>query len=157
VPALSQALLVWLILQAPGVSFAQPDGINPGYLEILTRRTDKIISVMSIKDTTRYLRVRDIIITQYYELSKIHDDRDSMLAGAEESEYEYFRNMAGARLCRLHAAYLARLAVELSPGQIEMVKDGMTYGIMEHTYNEHGILQIPDDTCAYPFHSLLFA
>jgi hypothetical protein len=34
----------------------------------------------------------------------------------------------------LHADYLARLSAELTPAQIDQVKDGMTYGVLPLTY-----------------------
>ena len=34
-----------------------------------------------------------------------------------------------------HIAFLARLAVELNPEQVDGVKDGMTYGVLKVTYD----------------------
>jgi hypothetical protein len=130
-------LLIIFILPAAGVSLAQPEGIDPEYLETLTRRSENIVSSLGIGDPARRERVRDLIINQYYELSKIHDERDARLAGAGDAEKESIRIEADARLYRLHAAYLAGLSAELSPQQVDMVKDGMTYGVLQHTYNAY--------------------
>ena len=127
---------------------AQPDGIDPDYLRTLTERSDKIVSVLGIEEPVRRQRVQDLIITQYYELSKIHDARDARLQEADDAEQENIRNEADARLYRLHAAYLAKLEVELTHEQVDMVKDGMTYGILKHTYQ--GYLSQTVGTEAFP-------
>lgn len=37
----------------------------------------------------------------------------------------------------LHRRYVARLAAELSPQQVDQVKDGMTYGVVPATYRRY--------------------
>ncbi|WP_415907436.1 DUF3826 domain-containing protein [Oleiharenicola sp. Vm1] len=50
-----------------------------------------------------------------------------------------------AQLAALHAHYLAALATELTPAQIDAVKDGMTYGVLPLTYRVYQEM-LPDLT-----------
>jgi hypothetical protein len=47
----------------------------------------------------------------------------------------------------LHRDYLARLAEELTPAQIDQVKDGMTYGVVPLTFRTYERM-LPDLTAA---------
>ena len=136
-------LFIAFILAIAKLSHAQPDGIDPDYLKTLTDRSDKIVSVLGIEEPMCRHRVQNLIINQYYELSKIHDARDARLKEADEAKQESIRKEADASLYKLHAAYLAKLEVELTHEQVDMVKDGMTYGILKHTYQ--GYLSLLDD------------
>ena len=58
---------------------------------------------------------------------------------------EAAKNAAIAKIYQLHAAFLAKLSVELTPEQVDGVKDGMTYGVMKGTYNVY-LKMFPDLT-----------
>ncbi len=119
--------------------------VDPAYLKVVTERAAKIVGSLGIDDTTKAQRVTDIIARQYVDLSRIHDTRDAAIkaahdqAGDDKSRADaaitVAQNDADAAIYKLHAAYLAKLSVELTPEQVDGVKDGMTYGAANGTYD----------------------
>jgi Skp family chaperone for outer membrane proteins len=111
------------------------------YVKAVTERSAKIVAALSVEDTLKFIRVRDIIACQYRDLNAIHDERNAKVkalkekggedrdAKAREAEAE-----ADAKLYAKHNAYVAKLASELTPEQVDRVKDGMTYGVAPLTY-----------------------
>lgn len=145
-----------ILLSILAISFtalnAQLEDINPDYLKTLQGRAGKIVEQLELNDNDKAERVQEIIIIQYYELSKIHDARDADLEKAgdlegEERELakENVKTEADAKLYKRHAAYIAALSSELTQDQIEVVKDGMTYGVVQRTYSTYLNL-LPDIT-----------
>jgi hypothetical protein len=70
-------------------------------------------------DAAKTERVAAIVARQYRDLRAIHDAREPD---------------ASARLEKLHGEFLARLAAELTPAQVDAVKDGLTYGVAPLTF-----------------------
>lgn len=110
--------------------------------EVQIKRAEKIVTSLHLADVPKETRVSHIIAQQYYDLSLIHANRDARIKAAK-SETDKIVQAAGIKNAqaaataaqeKLHAEYLARLANELSPTQIDAVKDGMTYGVLPLTY-----------------------
>jgi hypothetical protein len=143
-------------LRAETNSVADADA---AYARTINQRADKIVATLGMTETNKFNRVRDIIAQQYRDLSKIHDERDvrirAMQAEAAKIEPENkaaadgpvaaVRAETKARLDQLHGEFLARLATELSPEQMDKVKDGMTYGVLPLTYGVY-LRMYPDLT-----------
>jgi hypothetical protein len=55
------------------------------------------------------------------------------------------RVQTSVKLLQLHRYFVSRLAVELSPEQVDKVKDGMSYGVVQVTNNRYLEL-LPDLT-----------
>lgn len=89
------------------------------HLQVLTNRTAKIVDALKLEDPELATRVRDEIAQQYLALGKLHD------AGQPEP----------AALDALHRRFVARLAAQLTPAQVDQVKDGMTYGVVPITFD----------------------
>ncbi|MBS1654343.1 MAG: DUF3826 domain-containing protein [Bacteroidetes bacterium] len=129
-------------------SFAQDaPGKNPDYMKVLTQRSEKIVSTLGITDSTAYRQVVDIIANQYYNVNELQDQTkeqvkaikaeqlpksqtDSLVKLAEEEK--------SSQLMQLHAAYISLLNSKLTQAQVEKVKDGMTYNILNVTYKAYG-------------------
>jgi hypothetical protein len=94
------------------------------YLKTLTDRSQKIVNSLDIKNPEAYQRVTDMLVNQYRSLGVIHDCQDS----------EDVKNL---KLYGLHCEFIGRLASELTPEQIDKVKDGMTYGVVKVTYDSY--------------------
>jgi hypothetical protein len=115
----------------------------PGAVQI--QRAEKITTVLKIDDTAKTIRVRDLIARQYHDLSVIHAKRDGALQAAKapgatdrtaaETATKLARAEAEAAQDKLHPEFLSRLAGELTPAQIDQVKDGMTYGVLPLTFH----------------------
>jgi len=124
--------------------------------EIINRRAEKIVATLGLADSAQDARVRAIIARQYRDLRGIHDARDAKIKSAKggagpttkaaaEAEIKSAKDAADTRLKQLHREYVSRLSGELSPEQVEQVKDGMTYGVLPLTYGVY-VKMYPDLT-----------
>jgi hypothetical protein len=110
--------------QQKGYFFSQPrQDEDTTYMRVITARAGKIVDKLGIGDSALALRVRTIIVQQYADLNALDNEKDT--AGrAVKTE-------------NLHGQFLTRLSKELTPQQVDGVKDGMTYGILPLTYNAY--------------------
>lgn len=102
------------------------------YTQAIEGRTADILKILALTDTNKIAKVHDIIIAQYRTLNAWHDANDPKLkaAGKDTSTVAQIR----ASLKTIHDQYLAKLAENLTPEQVEAVKDKMTYGKVQFTY-----------------------
>jgi hypothetical protein len=115
---------------------------------VQVQRAEKITAALKLDDPAKAARVRDLIARQYADLSVIHSARDAAIKAAKEKgttdktagmeSVKAARDHATAAQDKLHPEYLARLATELTPAQIDQVKDGMTYGVAPLTFRVYG-------------------
>jgi len=136
------SLAIGLLILTVNTSFGQLEDINPDYLNTLKKRAGKIVDALALNDKEKSARIQEIIVIQYYELSKIHDARDAKLDKMNSLEGEekenakiLIQNETNSELYKLHTSYLARLSSEITQEQVVQVKDGMTYGVFDRTYN----------------------
>lgn len=125
------------------------------YLRVVTERAEKIVLPLGLAETEKSVRVRDIIAMQYRDLAAIHDARDAQIKAAKEKSGEEkdvvdaavkaVRDAAQHKLDNLHSQFLAKLSSELTSAQVEQVKDGMTYGVVNGTYHVY-LKMFPDLT-----------
>jgi hypothetical protein len=121
-------------------------GKNPDYMKVLTERSAKIANTLGITDSAVYKEVVDIIANQYYTVNQLQDktkeqvkvikanqlpkeQTDSLVKLAEQKK--------SSDLMQLHAAYLSLLDKKLTLAQVEKIKDGMTYNILNVTYKAY--------------------
>lgn len=106
--------------------------------EELIQRAEKIVAKLSLPSGEQHARIRDLVAQQYAALASIHDTRDEALkaakAAASEPAAQSARDTAAARQADLHYAFIARLSAELTPAQVEQIKDGITYGVLPNTF-----------------------
>jgi Spy/CpxP family protein refolding chaperone len=129
---------------AQGTPAANKETDEAAYTKTITERAEKITATLNISDAGKAARVRDIIAQQYRDLRVIHDARDARTKAAKQqsaqnkeaadAETKAATEEAKPKLDQLHAEYLARLSAELTPEQVDKVKDGMTYGVLPLTY-----------------------
>lgn len=135
------------------------------YTKVITKRADKIIETLDISDADKTIRVRDIIVDQYRNLSAVHDARDARIKSTGENK-ELDKEKVEARIAKiekgttaqldkLHKKYLRKLSTELTPEKVDMVKDGMTYGVLPITYKGY-LDMIPDLTEVQKKHIMTF-
>ena len=115
------------------------------YTHTINQRAEKIVATLGLSDANKTSNVRAIIAQHYRDLNTIHQARDSQIKvakvkfGADQTAantaIQAARSEVKPRLDKLHAGFLARLLAELSPGQVDKVKDGLTYGVVQGTYN----------------------
>ena len=136
-------LLVFGWLSAGAVD-VNKDNRDPQYVESIVKRSQKIVDKLGLTDVKVAEDVRNVIANRYFELNDIYEVRDakvkkireSGLSGAAKDDAlkaaEYEKDAA---LYRSHFAYPANLSLFLDEKQIEVVKDGMTYGVVKVTYD----------------------
>ncbi len=123
---------------------APPEDEDPAYTRVINQRAEKIVRQLGISDAAKATAVRDLIADQYRHLSAIHDSLDAKIAEARKSPganstvadawIKVAEDRASLELFRLHRQFVSRLSVELTPEQVDQVKDGMTYGVLPITY-----------------------
>lgn len=110
------------------------------YTTTIDKRTRGITELLAISDETKSNTVHLIIMSQYRALRARDAAVDTMfqslspdIPGVESNRAAVVQLLSKP----LHAEYLAKLAVQLSPAQIEIVKDRMTYGKVKVTYDAY--------------------
>jgi hypothetical protein len=127
-----------LVCSSPG---ARAGDVPPPPPEALVQRSAKIVDALRLADPIQAERVSLIIARHYAALSLIHDHRDNGLTlakdiadtGEREKKVRGIRDTATARMAEQSAAFLGQLAAELTPAQIDAVKDGLTYSVAPNT------------------------
>lgn len=128
---------------------AQDKGSNApasDYQQVIHQRSYKIVAPTGIADSAKFYRVEAIVANQYMQLGKIHDSANAQikLAKTNPDKEQAKLTIAGIEqqrtqvLEKLHVSYLQQLGKELSPTQIDQIKDGMTYNIVNITYKAYG-------------------
>jgi len=143
-------LAVGFFLSVSAAAFAQNANnvsAQDNYTQVITKRSEKIVSALNITDSAKFKRVVNIIADQYRTLGTIHDARnvkakdikaqdgdDKAKANAQIAELDSTTNI---QLNQAHNAYLSKLSKELTPEQVDKVKNGMTYNILGVTYTAY--------------------
>jgi hypothetical protein len=120
---------------------------DAAYTRTINERADKIVATLGIQDSTKATRVRDLIAAHYRALRDIHELRDAKAGEVAQSPAadptvaaawsEVTRNQANLKLNDAHRRFVARLSAELTPEQVDKVKDGLTYGVVQATYGRY--------------------
>jgi Protein of unknown function (DUF3826) len=102
------------------------------YTAVIESRTDGILKTLALSDTNKAARVHDLIIAQYRALNAWHTENDPKLKAARRDKAATAEIRDSLK--KLHQSFLAGLAENLTPEQIEQVKDKTTYGKVQFTY-----------------------
>jgi hypothetical protein len=103
------------------------------YNMVIDQRSQKIVQSLGLSDTNAAAKVHDIIMGQYRALNDWHTANDPKIKAAKHDQ-EAIATIRSS-LKTLHDGYLANLAQYLTPSQVEKVKDAMTYGKVQFTFN----------------------
>jgi len=79
--------------------------------------------------------VKQIVIEQYRGIKKIDDEALAAAPKDDKAAAAKAKEDAAAAKKPLHHAFLAKLSAELTPEQVEVVKDKMTYNVVKVTYD----------------------
>lgn len=110
------------------------------YTANITKRADDAMKLLDLKDEAKEGRVKDAIIAQYRSLRARDAALDQMFQTLAQNAPGVETNRSDvAKIVskQLHQHFLSRLAAELSPQQIEVVKDRMTYNKVKVTYDAY--------------------
>jgi hypothetical protein len=150
--AFFRAVAVAVLICLPvGLRAADAADTNPeaAYTWAITQRTDKILEALALADTAQAAKAHAVIMAQWRALRDWHDTNDAPLKAlakqarstdkAEAAAANEKVATINASLKSLHDGYLDRLSAELTPAQVETVKDEMTYNVVKvtvATYNQ---------------------
>jgi hypothetical protein len=133
-------------------SHAQPatnttENSEAAYTRTITKRSADIVTALALTDAAQSNRVQQILITQYRALNAWHETHDAGIKTLSQTANATDKEAAAkakeqiaqiqATLKPVHDSFLARLAADLTPGQVEAVKDKMTYGKVKVTYDAY--------------------
>ena len=120
--------------------------VDSAYLKVITERSAKIVNTLSIKDSAQYKCVVNLLAQQYNSINNIHEETKLALAAikqqsitAQESALQVQKQeeKKAAQLQQLHNSFLAGLQKVITEEQIELVKNGMTYNVLNVTYTAY--------------------
>jgi hypothetical protein len=120
-------------------------GDDAAYARALEKRASDVLDELKLEDPAVVGRVRSTIIEQYRGLRTLHDARDAKVREIQADEgvekvaragrIEAERASTDAAASALNDRFLASLAKDLAPAQVDAVKDKMTYHKLQVTYN----------------------
>lgn len=119
----------------------------------LVQRAGKIVAKLDLSDPAQATRLTELVARHYAALAVVHQSRDNALQLAQANpdktaanqQAHQAREVATGRLATQHFAFIARLSAELTPAQVDLIKDGMTYGVAPNTFRVYQQM-LPDLT-----------
>jgi len=121
------------------------EGRDTAYVSNIISRSQKIVDKLSVADAAGRQNVLNIIANRYFTLNDIYDQyqkkvtfaKDSLPKGKAEHVIQNVTAKRDAELYKHHFEFAADLSNYLDEGQIEAVKDGMTFGVVKVTYDAY--------------------
>ncbi|WP_205510083.1 DUF3826 domain-containing protein [Longitalea arenae] len=140
-------LLMMLLSVTLAVAQTSPAQSKEDYKEVINKRAAKIVAALQSTDSVFNKKVTAIVADQYLSLGTIHDARNEKIKaikakGAELTEkdkaaIEKLQARSDKQLHKLHKTYLKKLAAHCTPQQVEEIKNGMTYNVLNVTYTAY--------------------
>lgn len=141
------AIATMLFSVAPVLAQTASAQSEEEYVKVINNRAAKIVAAFHSSDTVFTKKVTAVIADQYVSLGRIHDGRNAKIKavkskGAEltaddKAAIQKLEADADLELAKLHAAYLSKLSALCTPLQIEDVKNGMTFNVLNVTYTAY--------------------
>jgi hypothetical protein len=124
---------------------------NPGqqkeaYQKTISERCAKIVNTLSITDSAKYKKIQSIIANQYFALADLQDRYTVETANIKKQLPQQDKQLTAIKpleerkaavITQLHNNFVGQLNENLTAGQVEKVKDGMTYNVMPLTYRAY--------------------
>jgi hypothetical protein len=123
-------LIALLLATALPAGAAEKAEDPAAYERVTLERGAKVAAALALGDAAKTERVAALVARQYRDLRAIHDANPTGVPRANKPGDPEVKR----KLDALHAEFLARLETELTPTQVDQVKDGMTYGVLPLTF-----------------------
>ena len=118
---------------APTNDVKSPAAAEAAYTRTIEKRAADIVAALEVKAPADAAEVRELLVLQYRSLRDWHDRNDAKLKGAAPDQIREI----SVSLKSLHDHFIAVLSTRLSPAQVELVKDKMTYNKVKVTYDAY--------------------
>ena len=132
------SLLIGVCLLLSGVVDAQQSSQDEAaYVQTITLRANKIVQALSLTDSSLFYQVQNMVANQYAAIKNVHDNFNAKAKAEAEAEAANTTSIEADRMTSLkvqHNQFIASLSTVLSVQQIDVIKDGMTYGVLPKTY-----------------------
>ena len=127
---------------------ASKEELEAVYTTAIEGRTAAILKPLNLTDSVKSNELHDILIAQYRALRARDEAIDSKLqAQGQEINYSNRMDQLASTTRSLHEQFLAKLNQDLTPAQVDQVKDLMTYNKVKFTYDGYCSI-VPDLTDA---------
>lgn len=103
-------------------------------------RALRIMTALALTDAAKSNRVHAAIVAHYHALRARDEAIDAELSGLvrDSAEWQAQRDAMFAPMSKpLHDRFIAAVSQDLTPEQLEKLKDKMTYGKLQFTYNAY--------------------
>ncbi len=110
------------------------------YNSTVQERSLKIMQALAMNDEDKSNRVFSAIVAQYHALRARDESIDDALWNVAKGSHEWSQQrdeMFPMMSKPLHDHFIAAISPDLTPDQLETVKDKMTYGKVQFTYNAY--------------------
>ena len=113
------------------------------YTKTINSRAQKIVATLNVNDEAKAERLQSLIAGYYRQLNVLHGQRDAQLKAVKEKgeakeqaapAIKLVEEETALRTKKVHQAFISALSTELNEEQIEKVKDGLTYNVVNITY-----------------------
>jgi len=113
--------------------------IGANHSNAIENRTRSVLNGLALADPIMTARVHDIVYAQCQALRAWHDENDPKIKAARSDTNAVAQIQASLK--QLHNEFIAKLSKNLTQSQVEMIKDGMTHGVVRVTCSEFGRLR----------------
>jgi hypothetical protein len=144
------ALTLLMMLLSVTLVFAQTapaTQTQEGYNEVIAKRAAKIVAALHTTDTVFNEKVQTIVADQYIQLGRVHDARNAQikeikaksaeLTADDKAAIQKLEAKADKKLEKLHKTYLKKLSALCTPQQVDEIKNGMTFNVLNVTYTAY--------------------
>jgi hypothetical protein len=125
------------VMSTPPVSTAERDAVYDAAIE---KRTLNILKTLALSDAAKSNHVHDIFVRHYRALhdrdEAINEELSDLSKGSDEWRAQRDIMLLGTSQA-FHQRFIAELSQELTPAQLDAVKDRLTYGKVQFTYNAY--------------------
>lgn len=125
------AAVCWVV-GATGQALAQADPAVEAFERRIAGRAARVVERLALDDAARADQVQRVLVDHMRQLSAIQDARDAALERAElpRAEVDAIRGRAMRETLAAHGAFVARLTALLDDGQVEQIKDALTFDMV---------------------------
>ena len=137
---MKKLILFLAFLLAMGAAPASRSTDEAAYNADITQRAEKHVAALNLDDAEKVARVRTLIVQQYRGLREIDALADQIRQSQGD---EAAKTVAREARQERHKMFLEALARDLTPEQIETVKDKMVYNKVQVTFKAYNEIYGP--------------